>query len=328
MRRLQWMRAVVAGLAVGMGCVGWAARAQGITNPAIANAADPFITREGGRYLLLATHENTITIWSGKKLGEVPAHAKVVWKPADGMKQVWSPTLWKMGKRWWIYFTAAYPGEKHAIYVLESKTGDPLGAYSFQGKLALGKEAIDPSILRVGGVDYLMYVDVDPQKWNAVWITRLQGPTAPDGDGKELIHPDQPWEQGAGTTHNYPVAEGPTALYHQGKTFVVYSGSDTGTHVYCLGLLTYQGGDPTLAGSWTKSGPVFSFSDEHGVYGPGRGSFTTSPDGKESWLVYHAKAVKEYTYAGRSVRMQPFAWKADGTPDFGVPLAEGPLGGK
>ncbi|HEY9126371.1 MAG TPA: family 43 glycosylhydrolase [Acidobacteriaceae bacterium] len=305
-------------------------------NPAIANAADPFITRAEGKYLLLATHENTITIWRGRTLAEVPALPKVVWKPSDGMKQVWSPTLWKMGKRWWIYFTAAYPKagsgfEKHAIYVLESKTGDPLGEYEFKGKLTLGHEAIDPSILKVGGVEYLMYVDVDPQKWNAVWITKLKGPMEPDGDGKELIHPDQPWERGEPTAHNYPVAEGPTALYRDGKTFIVYSGSDTGTHVYCLGLLTYAGSgrdlpDPMDKANWTKTGPVFSFSDAHGVYGPGRGTFTTSPDGKKWWLVYHAKAVKEYTYAGRSVRMQPFTWKADGTPDFGVPVAEGPLG--
>jgi GH43 family beta-xylosidase len=174
-----------------------------------------------------------------------------------------------------------------------------------------------------------MYVDVDPQKWNAVWITRLKGPMTPDGDGRELIHPDQPWERGAPTTHTYPVAEGPTALYHGGRTFVVYSGSDTGTHVYCLGLMAYRGsGDPMVAENWTKTGPVFSFSEEHGVFGPGRGAFTTSPDGRQWWLVYHAKTVKEYTYAGRSVRMQPFTWKADGTPDFGVPVAVGPLVGK
>jgi GH43 family beta-xylosidase len=339
--RIWRIAAVVAALAVGSLGMSRFAAAQGeklpVINPVIANAADPFITRDGGAYLLLATHENAITIWSGKTLAETVRNPKMVWKPADAMKQVWSPTIWKMGGKWWIYFTAAYPAsngsgtgsgfEKHAIYVLESKTGDALGEYTFKGKLALGHEAIDPSILRVGGVEYLMYVDVDPQKWNAVWITRMKDAMSPDGDGKELIHPDQPWERGAGTTHNYPVAEGPTALYHKGKTFIVYSGSDTGTHVYCLGLLTYRGtGDPVAAANWVKSGPVFSFSTEHGVYGPGRGTFTTSPDGKQWWLVYHAKAAKEYTYAERSVRMQPFQWKRDGTPDFGRPVAEGLLG--
>jgi GH43 family beta-xylosidase len=297
-----------------------------LTNPAITDAADPFITRAGNEYLLLATHENSITIWSGTSLAALPQNPKVVWKPSDAMKQVWSPTLWQMQGSWWIYFTAEYPGGKHGIYVLQSKTDDPLGEYTLRGRLELGKAAIDPSILRVGDVIYLMYVDVDPKGWNAVWMTPLKDPMTPVDDGRELIFPDMPWERGAGTTHNYPVAEGPTALYQAGKTFIIYSGSDTGTHVYCLGLLMYRGtGDPMLAENWEKSGPVFSYSEEHGVYGPGRGTFTTSPDGKQDWLVYHAKSVKEYTYAGRSVRMQPFTWGKDGKPTFGVPVAEGPL---
>jgi len=297
-----------------------------LMNPVIPNAADPFITRSGNQYLLLATHENTITIWSGTSLASLPQNPKIVWKPSDAMKQVWSPTLWRMQGSWWIYFTAEYPGGKHGIYVLQSKTDDPLGGYTLRGLLPLEKTAIDPSILHIRDVTYLMYVDVDPKGWNAVWITSLKDPMSPVGDGRQLIFPDMPWERGAETTHNYPVAEGPTALYRAGKTFIVYSGSDTGTHVYCLGLVTYRGiGDPMLTENWEKSGPVFSYSAEHGVYGPGRGAFTTSPDGKQDWLVYHAKSVKEYTYAGRSVRMQPFTWTADSKPNFGVPVAEGPF---
>jgi GH43 family beta-xylosidase len=305
-----------------------------ITNPVIPNAADPFITRDGNQYLLLATHENTITIWSGTTLAALPQNPKVVWKPTDTMKQVWSPTLWHVKQSWWIYFTAEYPGEspkpQHHIFALQSKTSDPLGEYAFRGQLPLQKTAIDPSILRINNRNYLMYVDVDPQGWNAVWITQLKAPTTPIGDGRQLIFPDQPWERGAGTTHNYPVAEGPTALYHAGKTFIVYSGSDTGTHVYCLALFTYNGTrDPTLAENWQKSGPAFSFSEDHGVYGPGRGTFTQSPDAKparkQDWLIYHAKSQKEYTYAGRSIRMQPFTWDAAGKPNFGIPSAEGPL---
>jgi len=308
-------------------CAGYGQQqADRIVNPVIENAADPFITRAGNQYLLLATHEDAITIWSGDSLAALPKHLKTVWKPADAMKQVWSPTLWRLKDRWWIYFTAEYPGGQHGVYALQSKTADPLGEYTFRGKLALQKTAIDPSILHVGKTDYLMYVDVDPQGWNSVWITALKDPLTPAGDGRQLIFPDKPWERGAGTTHNYPVAEGPTALYHAGKTFVVYSGSDTGTHVYCLGLLTYRGsGDPMLAENWRKSGPVLSFSAEHGVYGPGRGTFLLAADGKKDWLIYHAKSVKEYTYAGRSIRMQPFTWTADGLPNFGVPVAEGPL---
>jgi len=276
----------------------------------------------------LSSDAHNVNSWSA-----LDATVVVFYRPSSHAKDVvggsslpFQRHIWHLQGSWWIYFTAEYPGGQHGIYVLQSKTDDPLGDYSFRGRLALQKTAIDPSILRVGDANYLMYVDVDPKGWNAVWITSLIDPMTPVGDGRQLIFPDMSWERGAGTTHNYPVAEGPTALYHDSKTFIVYSGSDTGTHVYCLGLLSYRGaGDPMEAANWQKNGPVFFFSAEHGVYGPGRVTILLSADEKKDWLIYHAKSVKEYTYAGRSIRMQPFTWTADGTPNFGIPIAEGPL---
>lgn len=97
------------------------------------------------------------------------------------------------------------------------------------------------------------------------------------------------------------------ALYHQGKTFIVYSGSDTGNHNYCLGLLTYDGtGDPLQQRSWAKTGPVFQYNRANGVFGPGRATFTTSPDGKQDWMVYHARTTDDYVYDGRETRIQQF----------------------
>lgn len=79
-----------------------------------------------------------------------------------------------------------------------------------------------------------------------------------------LTSPTQPWE----TQGDFPVAEGPAALYHAGKTYLAYSGSQCWSPSYQLGLLTYKGsGDPVEAGSWEKSGPVFSSAN--GNYGTG-----------------------------------------------------------
>jgi GH43 family beta-xylosidase len=301
------------------------AQSSNLTNPFL-NAADPFITRANGSYLLLASCGNSITIWSGSSLVSLPSNPKEVWKPSDSLGEIWSPTLWHVYGGWWIYFTAEYPGRKHGIYALQADTDDPLGNYTFRGQISLAKPAIDPSLLNVNGSTYLMYVDVDPSGWNGVWITALSGPTTPTDQGRLLIFPDQPWERGAGTMHNYPVSEGPTALYHAGKTFIVYSGSDTGTFVYCLGLLTYRGkGDPTQYQNWDKTGPVFKNSSANRVYGPGRGTFTTSADGKQDWIVYHAKATMDYNYGDRSLRAQPFTWTPDGYPLFGTPVPVGTL---
>jgi GH43 family beta-xylosidase len=293
------------------------------SNPILPNA-DPFITLRPvrGNFLLLATTGRNITIWSGPTVQTAASNEKVVFSPADGLTQIWSPTLWHMGGKWWIFFTAREPGKEHAIYVLESETSDPFSRYTFRGALDLGRPAIDPSLLTVKKINYLMYVTVDRGQ-NAINMVRLASPMAPVGKKSLIAEPTYPWEKGAGSTKNYPVSEGPTALYHKGHTFIVYSGSDTASPVYCLGLLTFKGGDPLDKKNWEKTDhPVFEASPSNGIYGPGRGTFAHTVDGSD-WLLYAAKSTDAPTASHRQTRAQRFSWNGDGTPNFGIPLKDG-----
>ena len=295
------------------------------SNPVLPNA-DPFITPRpaNGKYLLLATTGHNITIWSGKTVQTVATDAKVIFVPHDGMDQLWSPTIWQINSKWWIYFTAQEPGQQHGIFVLESDTSDPLGTYTFRGQLAVGHPAIDPSLLTVGGVKYLLFVSLDRGE-NAIEIVRMETPLHPAGISSLIAEPEYAWEKGAGSTKNYPVTEGPTALYHKDKTFIVYSGSDTASPAYCLGLLTLSGNDPLDRMSWKKNAtPVFAASPANGIYGPGRGTFAHAEDGTD-WLLYAAKTTDAPTSAHREIREQRFGWKTDGMPDFGRPTKDGPI---
>ena len=301
---------------------------QQVSNP-ILNHPDPFITPHpvNGRYLLLASSMDSVAIWRGPTVETSASTMKVIFRPTNGLSELWSPTLWHVDGRWWIYFTAREPGKEHAIFVLESDTDDPLGNYTYKGALDLGRPSIDPSLLTVKGVNYLMYVTVDGGD-NEIHMVRLVGPTQPVGDKPLISKPEYPWEEGAGTTRNYPVDEGPTALYHAGKTFLVFSGSDTASPRYCLGLLTFKGGDPLVRANWVKSPqPVFEASPANGIWGPGRGTFAVGEDGSD-WMLYAAKATDAPTAAGRAVRAQRFTWRPDGTPDFGVPVKDGKIAGR
>jgi GH43 family beta-xylosidase len=308
-------------------CIVCAAQSnQAPANPILPNA-DPFITLHPvhGRYLVLATTGHNITIWSGKTIPTASSEAKIVFTPSDDMNQLWSPTLWKMGGHWWIYFTARQSSGEHAIYVLQSDTSNPLGSYTFRGPLNLGgRPAIDPSVLTLKGANYLMYVTVDRGE-NAIQMVRLANPLQPSGPSSLIAEPEYPWEKGAGTTRNYPVNEGPTALYHDGKAFIVFSASDTASPRYCLGLLTFQGGDPLDRKNWKKTPqPVFSASPSNNIFGPGRGTFAIAADGSD-WLLYAAKSTDAPTAANRQTRAQRFTWNADGTPNFGAPIKDGPI---
>ncbi len=215
-------------------------------------------------------------------------------------------------------------GREHGIYALESDTANALGSYTFRGRLALDRPAIDPSLLVLGTARYLMYVTVDRGE-NAIRMVRLAAPMTLSGADVLISAPEYPWERGAGSTRTYPVNEGPTALYHNGTTFIVYSASDTASPLYCLGLLRFTGGDPLVQSHWAKTPhPVFSAAPASGIYGPGRGTFAHAPDGTD-WLLYAAKSTDAPTAAQRAIRAQRFHWNADGFPDFGVPQKDGPI---
>ena len=174
-------------------------------------------------------------------------------------------------------------------------------------------------MLRIAGDLYLMgtYHSGGTQNLS---IQAMSDPYTLTGSVRTLSVPTHDWEmQGA------PVNEGPEPLYHDGRTFVVYSASACWTADYKLGLLEYTGGDPLDRASWIKSPePVFERSDANGVYGPGHNGFFTSPDGTENWIVYHANDdAGDGCDNGRTTRAQRFTWSEDGTPNFGEPVALG-----
>ncbi|MGY4280173.1 hypothetical protein ACVILE_006353 [Streptomyces sp. M18.1] len=47
------------------------------------------------------------------------------------------------------------------------------------------------------------------------------------------------------------------------------------------------------------------------------------PGRDRGWIVHHAKTTSAHTYGNRTTRAQKFTWRADGSPDFGRPLALG-----
>ncbi|MFB8374111.1 family 43 glycosylhydrolase [Paenibacillus taichungensis] len=100
--------------------------------------------------------------------------------------------------------------------------------------------------------------------------------------------------------------------------FLIFSASTTWSEDYALGMLTMnEEDDPMLASSWTKSPqPVFRKSTENGVYATGHNSFTTSPDGLEDWIVFHALPAPGDVTGLRATRIQKFEWNRDGTPDW------------
>jgi GH43 family beta-xylosidase len=302
------------------------------TNPLNDSGPDPWMTWYDGHYYLAAT------TWGEAEVGLTMRKARTVealkntepvqiWQDdtEDRCCNFWAPEFFLLdgpnGPRWYGYFTGGASGtdfvQTQFMHVIESEGTDPMGPYSYKGKL-VERNALDGSVLQLDGRMYAIY-----SVWNETQdlaIKEMSNPWTTVGEETTLARPELPWERQDGT-----VLEGPVALQRDGKTFIVYAASACWGPNYKLGMLTHQGGDPLEVESWSKHPePVFQRSDERGVYGPGHNTFFKSPDGTEDWMAYHANDQEsDVCDMGRTPRIQKFGWNEDGTPDFGVPVAAG-----
>ncbi|HYO83271.1 MAG TPA: family 43 glycosylhydrolase, partial [Bryobacteraceae bacterium] len=147
--------------------------------------------------------------------------------------------------------------------------------------------------------------------------------------------PEYPWEKvgdisrpGPDDKPHVDVNEGPQPLIRGDRLFIVYSASGCWTEHYALGMLSAHAKSNLMnVKSWRKNPePVFKAEGAkiRNTYAAGHNSFFKSPDGTEDWILYHANPEPgQGCGQNRSPRAQPFRWRADGTPDFGAPLAAG-----
>jgi GH43 family beta-xylosidase len=160
-----------------------------------------------------------------------------------------------------------------------------------------------------------MDTDATPQH---LYIQEMENPYTLKGTRVLLSSPEESWETGGPLDLN----EGPEVLKNGEHVFIVYSCRESWLKEYRQGMLQLKNPDGNLLdpANWEKKGPVFQGNSE--VLGVGHCSFVKSPDGTEDWIMYHSKKSTEPGWQ-RDVRMQPFGWKADGTPDFGMPVPAG-----
>jgi len=306
------------------------------TNP-VWDGADPWMVKQGNEYIYCYSQNNSIILSRSRymtKLGE----RKAIWTaPASGWNSncVWAPEVHFVDGHWYVYYAAGVSGPPfihQRTGVLRSETDDPFSSYEDMGMLYTGDNpdepasnvwAIDMTVFEHGGRLYAVWsgwkeqmdTDATPQH---LFIQEMENPWTLKGTRVLLSSPEESWETGGPLNLN----EGPEALIHNGQVFIVYSCRESWMVEYRQGMLQLRNPDGNLLdpSNWKKQGPVFEGNAQ--VYGVGHCSFVKSPDGTEDWIVYHSKKSTTPGWE-RDVRMQPFSWKADGTPDFGAAIPAG-----
>ncbi len=291
-----------------------------IRNPVAPNGHDPWVIRQDGLYYYCYSHRGAIWVNSSDRLQDaVQFKGTRVWRPERGKswsRELWAPELHFLQGRWYIY-VAADDGnnDNHRMYVLQSKTNNPAGQYTFKGKIydSTDKWAIDGTVMQFMGKLYFIWSgwEGDMNVGQNLYIAPMSDPTTISGQRIMISKPEYDWEKIGDPLVN----EGPEVLKHGYDLFIIYSASGSWTDDYCLGQLKLVGDDPQKPSSWRKKAiPVLTSSKT--IFSPGHASFTKSLDETEDWIVFHTAKHKGAGW-DRCTRIQPFTWDSNGDPNIG-----------
>ena len=309
------------------------ARPTKFVNPLISSGPDPWVIYKDGYYYLCHTTATNIKLYKTKKMSEVgDSFSKVVWTPPStgiSAKNIWAPELHFINGKWYLYYTADDGnGDHHKMFVLENSSPDPMeGKWEDKGPVIIDEDkwAIDGSVFQQNGKWYFIWSgwESDKNSRQNIYIASLKDPWTTDSKRVMISKPELDWEIKNAGGPNVTVNEGPEILKNGNNIFLIYSASGCWTDDYCLGMLKTDSTKNLLdPASWTKSTlPVFTKNITGHAFGPGHNGFFKSIDGKEDWIIYHANPeAGQDCRDQRSIRIQKFNWKSDGSPDFGLPI--------
>jgi GH43 family beta-xylosidase len=310
-----------------------------LSNPLILQRADTQIFRhDDGYYYMMASvpEYDRLIVRRAHTIGGLrDAAERVIWRrPTSGTMggHIWAPELHHIDGRWFVYFAAGDSDNVFRIrtYVMESAAKDPRDAgWGPPVRLVTGWSSftLDSTTFVHRGTRYLVWAQSEPgiATNSNLYIARLAAPSVLATPPVRIAVPTLPWE-----VLGFRVNEGPAVIIRNGRVFMTFSASATDAR-YCLGLLTAdEDADLLSAASWVKTPqPVFTTNEATSVYGPGHNYFTVDENGRDI-LVYHGRDYRDIVGdplydPNRHTRVQYLYWNDDGTPNFGIPVGNGPL---
>lgn len=311
-------------------------------NPLVKQRADAqvFLSEDSWYYLTgsVPEYDRLVLRRSRTIAGLATAEERVLWRhlasgPLSGF--IWAPELHLIDGKWIMYFAAGPSGGGEDVFRIRTWAvvcdgPDPMtGNWNVLGQFEAPWDSfnLDSTVFVHKGKRYFIWAQREPgiETNSNLYIAPLASPLKLGGPPARLTVPTLDWE-----IRGFKVNEGAAVLARNGRLFMTYSASATDAR-YVLGMLTAsEDADILNPASWTKSPvPVFESSSLTSVYGPGHNSFTIDEYGRDV-LVYHGRDYEKIEGdplfdPNRHTRVQRIYYRDDGTPDFGIPVGNGPV---
>ncbi|MBN1420310.1 MAG: family 43 glycosylhydrolase [Planctomycetes bacterium] len=282
---------------------------------------DPFVLLHDGKYYLYGTNAGDgFTYWTSSNLRDWEAGGYAYRRRGDswGGKTFWAPEVHPYrGTFYMVYSAQPRDAKTFAARICLAVADDPAGPFTdFHAPLFdVGWSCIDGHLfLDDDGKPYLFFDRVGARGdahspsgsgylYGDIYGVELEKDlSGPMGEPTLCLQADQPWELSTTPGHARTRTNEGAFVFKRGAVYyLTYSSHHYADPLYGIGYATAN----SPLGPWTKSAenPLVAKDLSIGVSGPGHSSITTSPDGKELFLIYHAHADVNRPSGNRTVNI-------------------------
>jgi GH43 family beta-xylosidase len=286
--------------------------------------ADPFVLKHEGFYYAYGTAPGGA---DGRQIPVLRSTDLVDWEALGhalvptGAAHYWAPEVAFHEGRFYMYYSSGSADEGTDQKLRVAVSDDPAGPFVDTGKILVPDQpfSIDAHPYRHGDgqwylfycVDFLHVAD-DHRVGTGIVVDRLLDMETLAGEPVMVVRPHQDWHifrkdrTMYGSVYDWHTVEGASVQEHDGQLYCFYSGGAWERDNYGV---SYVVADHPL-GPWHRPDggeeALLMRSVPGKVIGPGHNSFTTSPDGNQTWIVYHAWDVAQTT---RRMCIDRLEWK-------------------